>query len=45
MIILNELPIIKQLFFFFGGGGELRFEVLTAVGIKITVFWNVAPCS
>jgi hypothetical protein len=24
---------------------ELRFEVLTAVGMKMAVFWVVAPCS
>jgi hypothetical protein len=24
---------------------KVRFQVLTAVSIKMTVFWDVAPCS
>ena len=41
IIILNDIEAIKN----YLRGGGFRFEVLTAVGIKITVFCDVTPCS
>jgi hypothetical protein len=30
---------------FFEHGDEVRFQVLTAVSVKMAVFWVVTPCS
>jgi len=38
-IVFNKLDIIEKIF----GRGCIQFEILTAVGIKITVLYDVPP--
>jgi len=41
IIILVDLEIVMKIL----GVGAFLFDVLTAVGIQITVMWDIAPCS
>jgi len=34
MLLVNEINTLRT----------VKFEVLTALGVKITVFWYVTPC-
>jgi hypothetical protein len=37
--VWTKVVLDKQLFL------NLRFHVLTAAGVKMTAFWDIAPCS